>query len=985
MSKPLFKRSLLSSAVSVALLISVQASAFEEDTNITKDEEIERVVVTGSRIARINTQTPSPVVTIDAAAIEATGILNMNDLLEEMPQFAEGFNNSSHANSFGNAGLNAANLRGLGTDRTLTIVNGRRVVQSTYDNGEMVTDTSFIPSALIDRIDVLTGGAASTYGADAVAGVVNFVMKKDFEGTKVTAQYGESEKSDGEETSISITSGLNFNNDKGNFVLSLDYYDQGYAGLANRPGSGAETGWVYDLNNETNDDGIPKYRTANNRAWPDYNVSGQMAGVWNYDTNYFDYYDVTGGSPEFMFSDNDRLKKYYVGDSDTAKGYNINKYSKIKSPYERNTAYALFNYELSDDIQLTSDLRYTKVKSRNTASPEYNYGLGSYYNFDSDQLRGVDWQHIDNFDPTVEVPNGVSDLLVGDDGWFITSIGLDEIGPRHMDTERDLFAFSTTVNGELSNGWVWDLYASTGKTSTEMLLKNKTNKMRFGRGDYATTDDEGNRCGVDVFTCPGSNPLMPLSQEAEDWIRLDPFGSQIDSEQHIFAGSISGDLFELPQGEVLFAAGIEVRRETLDMKVDDLWQDTDKTGGSKKVPWEAGKTIQEVFIEVEAPVLGNIFLVDELLLSAAGRISDYTYAGSNSTWKLGATWSIIDGLALRSTYAHTVRAPQLNEQFGGEQTGWSRGKDDPCGASEVNDILDIAEKALVVSNCQQMGIEDPENWIAATDTTGGVYQTTTGNTNLEPEKADTLTVGLVYSPSFIDNLDFTIDYYDIELEDAMARAGTSNTLYECVRSEDVNTSVYCPLITRGSDDNITDVVDTFVNKDKFTRRGVDTEIAYLQSLGEFGEISVKFNLTHILETSTQDSAEEKTVDYTGIFRNGIENKARLTLNYALNDLRINWTTNYSDGYQIFKPIFDEQDDGSEIERDPFETYDQPFTSSVTLHNVRVSYFINDDLKLHVGAKNVFDKTHYGHPSMSSGQGYADALGRYTYAGVSYEF
>ncbi|MCO4799790.1 MAG: TonB-dependent receptor, partial [Colwelliaceae bacterium] len=679
------------------------------------------------------------------------------------------------------------------------------------------------------------------------------------------------------------------------------------------------------------------------------------------------------------------LKKYYVGDSDTAKGYNINKYRKIKSPYERNTAYALFNYELSDDIQLSSDLRYTKVNSRNTVSPEYNYGLGSYYNFDSDELRGVQWQNIDDFDPSIQVPSAVSDLLVNDEGYFITSIGLDEIGPRHMDTERDLFAFSTTVNGELSNGWVWDAYVSSGKTSTEMLLLNKTNKMRFSRSDYATTDDEGNRCGVEVMTCPGSNPLVPMSQEAIDWISLDPFGSQIESEQHIFAASLSGDIYELPQGDVLFATGIEVRRETLDMKVDDLWQDTDKTGGSRKEPWKAGKTIQEAFVEVEAPVLGDIFLIDELLLSAAGRISDYTYAGVNTTWKLGATWGITDGLAIRSTLAHTVRAPQLNEQFGGQQTGWSRGKDDPCGSSEVNDILDPAEKSQVIANCQQMGIADPETWVALTDTTGGIYQTTTGNTDLEPEKADTLTVGVVYSPSFVDDLSFTVDYYDIELTDAMARAGVSNTLYECVRSEDINSSIYCPLITRGGDNNITDVKDTYVNKNIFTRRGVDVEVAYLQPLGEYGDLNFKFNLTHVLETSTQTSAAEDVVDYTGIYKTGVENKARLAISYSINDLRINWTTNYSDGYQIFNPIFDEQDDGTEIERNPYESYDQPFTPNITLSNIRVSYLFTEDLQVYLGAKNVFDKTHYSHPSLSSGQGYADALGRYIYSGVSYEF
>ncbi|MCJ8318891.1 MAG: TonB-dependent receptor [Colwellia sp.] len=944
--------------VALALFAALSTShVYAEETLATEkaEEEVERIVVTGSRIARINTHTPSPIVSIDAAAIKGTGVLNINELLTQLPQFALGTDSSSGNSSFGNAGLNTVNLRNLGADRTLILVNGRRIVRSTYDDGFMTSDTGYIPVDLLERVDILTGGAASTYGADAVAGVVNFVMKKEYEGTRVSAQYGKSDIGDGEETSITLTSGHNFNNDKGNIVFSLDYYDAGSASLMDRPGSGEQTAWLNNpLNTGEPDDGQPSRIAGYNLAWPDYNVYGQMAGIE--DANgIINYYNVTGNQSAYMYNDNDFRSPYYVQEGENAEGWNINRYNKVQSPYERATFYTLFNYELSDELQLTADLRYSKITSQNQISPVYNYWIGEVND---------SW-----FDQSIERPAHIAELLDQSDGWFYSSIGLNELGPRTSDVERELFAFSSSLAGEFSNGWLWDAYISSGKTKHDTVLSNRTNQNRFSNSHDSITNDNGDYCGVDVFDCPSSHPLIPMTQEALDYITLDPYGSQITSEQNVFSAAVSGDILELPHGELMFAAGIDVRRESIEMEVDDTWQSG--LGGNMKQPWDAAKTVQEVFLELEAPILADIFLIDELVLNVAGRMSTYTYAGTNNTWKLGATWSIIEGLAMRSTYAHTARAPQLSEQFSAVRTGFSNGKEDPCDSVEILGAS-AENKEQIIANCQSWGIADPVNFDSQAKLNGGVDVTTTGNINLQPEKADTLTVGIVYTPSFIDNLSLTIDYYDIDITDVMGGSGIQNTLDKCAREEDVTNSIYCPLVVRGSDGNVLDVLNTTVNQAYTNIKGVDFEASYLLSLNEYGQIDFSFNATKLLDSSYSDSDEDEIHDVTGIGYNNVELKARFVMNYSYEDLTANWTTNYAEGFQV-------------SEYGTYELYDKPFAPHSIMHNARVSYTLNDNANIYLGINNVFDKSYYNHPSTSYGRSQYDSMGRYFYTGFSYEF
>jgi outer membrane receptor protein involved in Fe transport len=625
---------------------------------------------------------------------------------------------------------------------------------------------------------------------------------------------------------------------------------------------------------------------------------------------------------------------------------------KVTSPYERNSFYTVFNYEINDSTQLTSDFRYTDVNSQNNIASEFSYGS---------------WSNTSDFAADAELSDEVRELANSDGGWFYTPYGLNDLGPRSSRTDRKLYAFSTTVEGAFDNDWLWDVYVSAGKTENDSLLSNRTNKLRLGDSSNFTNGENG-LCGVDDMSCPAWNSLQPMSQEVIDYVTLTPYGQQIDSEQFMFAASVSGDLYELPAGDLMFAFGIEGRRENIEVSIDDTWQDETLTG-SQKLPWNKGRNIYDAFIEIEAPLVSDVFLVDELILNLAARYSDYQYAGSNTTWKAAIDWAVTDEFRIRSTFAHAVRAPQLVEMFGSTSIGFSSGLSDPCDQENIT-TLKADLKAQVISNCQAFGVEDPENFESATNLGNGSDTTTSGNPHLDVEEADTFTFGFVIQPSFLENFALTVDYYDIDLTNAIENISAGSILYECAESSNISASYACPLVSRNATGNVSNILVAPVNKGAFTRRGLDIETSYDTDL-PIGQLSLKFYATHIIELSTQSTAGEERFDYSGVYGSP-DWKGRLEANYTLNELRVNWSIDYTQSALVGR------------DKD-IEDYSVPETPSSTVSNVRISYDLNVDTNLYIGARNVFDKKWTHHPSTSGGRGAYNLMGRFLYAGFSYNF
>jgi len=931
--------------IALALLAaSTSAYSAEELIDEVSTAEVEKIVVTGSRIARPGVESASPVISLDVADLAITGSMNVAEVLATLPQFAAGIESSSNAYNPGNAGLSTVNLRDMGSHRTLVLINGHRPTQMVDSGGRLVSDMQNIPASLIERIEVLTGGASAVYGSDAVAGVVNVILKKDFEGLDANIQAFSTEEKDGETQALSLSYGTNFNDDKGNVVVSFDYYNQEAMTFASRPGSNGQTTYI---NNPDSD--IPNEVILSNVGWADYNIPNNRPTFMS--GNSYDYFqfnrsaDGTLGDGYRAILDSE-LHDYYKQSYDL----NPNMYSTV-GPQNAITPYDRFNvnlhggYELSDNIYLTADVSYSKVASTNTIDPEFIFSWDGWVNI---------------YDAPFDVPQVVVDAAEADNtNWIAIPYTFNDLGNRTTDVEREYVSVSFALEGDLDNGWSWDAYVAGGKTSVDETSQNRINSDNWSGGFELIGDCETtNSCAV-------LNPFEPISQEAIDYLKLDPFTDTSETSQYTLAANLSGDVMTLPAGDLMFAAGFELRNEALKVTPSQVSLNGSNRGNTKGATDES-RDIQEVYVELIAPLVADVMFVKALDVEAAYRYANYTYAGNNDSWKLGANWAVDDNLRIRTNYSKAVRAPQLTELFRPEEIGFSRYMD-PCDSEE----LDNGENDdLRRANCAALGL--PADFESEMRITGGSKSTIQGNENLTVETAYTLTAGIVLTPTFIEGFSLSFDYFDIDLADGITQFGVLTTAEMCVDSDSIN-NVFCAEITRKADGNISNVNSTYVNANKMRRRGLDIQSYYLQSLGDFGEVEFDIYATHLFESSFTESdlagADER--EYVGV--NGVpEWKTSFSIAYTFSDLTVSWQTNHSSSMLY----------GRNATAEDYEAYKLPAS---TLHNLRVGYNLSEDANIYFGINNVADKDWLGTPGTSMGGSTYPISGRGYYAGVNFSF
>jgi outer membrane receptor protein involved in Fe transport len=937
------KKTLL--AITISSILAVSTSAYSADEAIVEAaDEIEKIVVTGSRIARPGVESASPVISLDVSDLAITGSMNVAEVLATLPQFSAGIESSSNAYNPGNAGLATVNLRDLGSHRTLVLINGHRPTQMVDSSGRLVSDMQNIPASLIKSVEILTGGASAVYGSDAVAGVVNVILKKDFEGFDGNIQGSSTEEKDGETQALSLSYGTNFDDDKGNVVVSFDYYNQEAMTFASRPGSNGQTTYINNPNGD-----IPNEVILSNVGWADYNIPNNrptfMSGN-SYD--YFQFDRNTDGSlgEGYRAILDSELHDYYKQSYDL----NPNMYSTVGpqnsiTPYDRFSVNLHGGYEISEDTYLTTDVSYSKVQSTNAIDPEFIFSWNAW---------------VDIYDAPFDVPQVVIDAAESDNtNWIAIPYTFNDMGNRTTDVEREYLSASFALEGDLDNGWSWDTYIAGGKTSVDETSKNRINSDNWSGGFELVGDCEAtNSCAV-------MNPFEPLSAEVIDYLKLDAFTDTSETSQYTLAANLSGDVIALPAGDLMFAAGFELRKEALKVTPSQVSLNGTNRGNTRGAT-DVDRDIQEVYLELIAPLVADVMLVKSLDVEAAYRYANYTYAGNNDSWKLGVNWAIDDNLRMRANYAKAVRAPQLTELFRPEEVIFSRYMD-PCDSEELDNG---SNDELRRANCAALGLST--NFESEMRITGGSYTTVQGNENLTVETAYTLTAGIVLTPTFIEDFSISIDYFDIDLADGITKFGASTTAEMCVDSATID-NVFCPEVTRKSDGNISNINDTYVNANKMRRRGLDIQSYYLHSLGDFGELEFNLYATHLLESSFTESelAGADKREWVGV--NGTpEWKASFMIGYSLSDLTVSWQTNYSSSMLY----------GREATAADYEKHKLPAS---TLHNVRLTYDLSEEANVYFGVNNVSDKDWLGTPGASMGGSTYPISGRGYYAGVNFSF
>lgn len=720
MNGNIFKNRLLATSVLAgALSGAIVAPAVAQEEEAATQET---VYVTGSRIVKQDFVANSPIATVDAEAFELTGAVNTEDVLNSLPQAIPGFDRTS--NNPGN-GTATANLRGLGSSRTLVLVDGKRFVPTTSAG---VVDLNNIPPSLIERVEVITGGASAVYGSDAIAGVVNFILKDDFEGLEANLGYESTlEYGDAQYWTAALTVGSNFDDGRGNVTVNVGYTKREAVFQGQRDAS------LFALGDDGNGGLEPG------------GSSGVPAG------HLFDSFDFPGGpqGSQLIFTDNGGARPW-INSGANSDRYNYAPVNYLQLPQERFNTTSIARYEITPEIEAYARFTgaFNQVPQQLAPTPAFTtITVGTDNPFLTPDAAAL----------LAQLDGAYGDPV---DGIVYPYLGrrMVETGARASNDDFFAFQFQTGLRGEFGPGIGYDVFFQTGRTQDNVDLAGDISSARFLQGVDATTDANGNPvCRDPSGGCVPVNIFGAgnISDDAVDYISAG-LSSKSEYNQTVFGASINGDtdgFVTLPGGPIGWALGVEYREEDYFFRPDDNLGTGNLLGFNAAPPLEGGFDTYDVFGEFYAPILEGVAFADILALEGAYRISNYSTVGEVETYKIGGEWAPIEDIRFRALYNTAVRAPNISELFSAVGNGFP-GATDPCSASQNPGAAGIA--AL----CTATGVPNVGTYEQRNSQIQGLFG---GNPDLEPEEAETLTAGFVVQPSAIPGLSFSVDYYQIEI------------------------------------------------------------------------------------------------------------------------------------------------------------------------------------------------------------------------------
>lgn len=703
----------------------------------------EAIVVTGSRIARTQYDTAAPVAVVQDEEFQLSGTVNVENVLNTLPQVIPG--STSFSNNPG-GGVSTLNLRGLGTARTLVLVNGRRWMF--YDTAQVV-DLNTIPTFLIDSVDVVTGGASAVYGSDALAGVVNFKLREDLSGVEAGGQYSLTERGDGARYNAYIALGTELGDGRGHATVFAEYYNresvfQGDRGFSrNALGDGA-TGLVPG-GSSTLPRGVLRTTAAN---------SGFAAGT--------DF--AANGAVVFDSPGNFRTR---AGDL-----FNYAPANYLQVPQERYLLGGYGSYEISEGVEAYVETTFTnnRVANELAATPvtgNFNINLASVQQF----LDPGDFQQLQTIDARETAANATSGTA--DDPGVVNLFvqrRTVETGSRNSLDERNAFRVLAGVRGDLTDRFSYDLYYSYARTRNANVQNGNISASAFQAGLDGTAD------AINIF---GPNTLTPAMVDQISILAQNGDTSTLN----VASGIISGSLFNLGMGasDVGFAVGAEYRKVASEFIPDTALSSGDVIGFNAGDATEGSYDVREVFGELLVPIIQNGFIY-RLELNGAARYSDYSLdaVGGVFTYAGGIELAPISDITFRGQYQHAVRAPNVGELFQGQAINFPSATD-PCAQAYA------ATDATVRALCAATGVATPGNANVQLNTQ--IPSLLGGNPNLEEETSDSYTFGAVLRPRFIPGLVISADYFNITVDSAISSlgGGLNNALDLCYNVvQDIN-------------------------------------------------------------------------------------------------------------------------------------------------------------------------------------------------------
>jgi len=795
---------------------SAHNATTEHATTPDNEAANEAIVVTGSRIARSGFNTPTPVTVMGNDRVQALNISNVADALNQLPSFRASGAPTNVQSAGGNVGARILDLRALGAPRTLVLVDGRRFVPST---GEGTVDINLIPSGLVQRTEVVTGGASAVYGSDAVAGVVNFILDRKFTGLKAEFQTGLSERGDDFNQFASVTAGTSFASGRGHIVVSGEYENNDGladcysarswcaqersivgntpAGTAGQPSSiitsdvhvstMSPTGLI---NRSLGADGKALY--TNTADDPLRGITFTPDGT----PRQFQYGQFAG--PLFMIGGDGHERNPFLSSL------------LLKVPVERYSLYGSLNYELTDNISAFVDLSYGHVKGTTYSSTFRDYNGSIIGNIQ------IDNPYIPEAVHDVMVANGISQLQLGRSGFDLGS-------PKGV-SQTGTFRTVAGLEGSFGSGWRWEAYYQFGRTKFRQDMSNDPINANMRKAVDAVRNIDGDivcRVNADADPTNDDAACAPInlfgenqfSQAARNYVLGSGFQTLV-SKQHVVAANVSGDIFSITSRPVSISVGGEYRRNTLEGTTDPISADL----GFWVLNGQAvsgRQSVKEGYGEIVVPLLADLSFVRNLELNGAFRFTDYSDSGSVQTWKVGGIYEPVEGIRFRVTQSRDIRAPNLTELRGPQQKS-TIGLTDPKLGTQANPVVIRGS-----------------------------------NPDLKPEKADSFTAGIVIAPrsGFLSRMRLSVDYYNIRVKEAIGQLGAQTLVQRC----NDGATEFCPLITRDANDAVVQVNDVLVNANQVRTKGFDVEFAYRQPVGN-GDLDFRLLATVVTDLITIDSA-----------------------------------------------------------------------------------------------------------------------------------
>jgi len=997
------------------------------------------IVVTGSRISRPNLGSTVPIVTIPGDEFFKSGNTSIGDRLNELPALQSTFSQANSTRFLGTAGLNLLDLRGLGTQRTLVLVDGRRHVAGDILNTGTSPDTNTFPTDLIERVDIVTGGNSAVYGSDAVAGVVNFILKRNFDGLQVRAQSGLSiDYQDAGAQFVSLLGGRNFAEGRGNIALNLEFAHQSQYFASGRPFERQDAFLVVQTDPPgavNGSDGIPDRQFFTDIRSATFNNTGLVRIFGNPTLNCGTDVNRTAFNCPLAFAPDGTLApvtgtrvgigpngSFIGGNGENFRGGNQYQLTPLLNRYNANL---IAHFEFSPAFDVFGEAKYARTEVSGTGSsgpafitgtalgdlrerprldnPYLSTGVSANLSalFAQSVAAGINPNTGSRYTTSGAQAAAAAQIAAGTFRLYLRE-NLLNLGARTEKSIRETYRGVIGVRGTFNDDWKYEVSANYGEFKERTRVLGNLNIQRFLLAADAVRNPAGQIvCNAQInpaaalpYNNTGDESL--LAADVAGCTPINLFGGQFTPAQRNYVlqdttsvgkitqfvanANLSGDtsqFLNLPGGPVAFNVGGEYRRETNYFKADPLVEQGYTFYNALPTFTAPAFEVKEAFGEIRVPILKDQ-LVHELSVSAAGRVSKYKGAiGTTYAYNYGIDFAPIKDIRFRAAYARSVRAPNLSELYSAAGQNFAPNFVDPCAADQI-----ATGSANRVANCRTAGIPTSYNFVYSQS----LEIVSGGNPNLQAEKGDSWTFGGVLQPRFIPNLSLSVDYYNIRISNSISSVDAQTIANQCYDQATLS-NPFCALFQRAGASGGPrgelpfqilegSLLASSLNFAKLQARGIDAQLTYRNQIGNIGRLSARAVYNHVIQRDD--------------FLNPAEPNFADRLLYELGSPRDEFTVNLdlktgpvTFGYRlrfIGKQLLNAYEDYYGVQDRPPQNADYAtlkFYPRVFYHNLRLDFDATNQFNIYAGVDNITNKLPpYGLTGIGVGSGNGGGSGIY---------